>query len=94
MRGLVRDGSPPLLHFRFVSSSIWCVSGIHASVCLCISPADAVAFVAVLKGKGFVPFTAKTNLVEHYRNTLGAKNIDAQTMYIDSYGAVTLIQSV
>ena len=42
--------------------------------------------------EGFVQFTAKTNLVEHYRNTLGAKNIDAQTMYIDSYGAITLIQ--
>ena len=41
--------------------------------------------------EGFVQFTAKTNLVEHYRVTLGAKNIDKQNMYIDSYAALRLI---
>ena len=42
--------------------------------------------------EGYVQFMAKTNLVEHYRNTLGAKNIDAQNMYIDSYAALNLIK--
>ena len=42
--------------------------------------------------EGFVQFTAKTNLVEHYRQTLGAKNIDEQTMYIDSLAAIELIK--
>ena len=43
--------------------------------------------------EGYVQFTAKTNLVEHYRNTLGARNIDAQRMFIDSYGALKLIKT-
>ena len=42
--------------------------------------------------EGFVQFKAKTDLVEHYRETLKAKNIDAQNMYIDSYAAVNLIK--
>ena len=42
--------------------------------------------------EGYVQFTAKTDLVEHYRETLAAKSIDWHTMYIDSYGAVKLIQ--
>ena len=42
--------------------------------------------------EGYVQFKAKTNLVEHYRNTLGAQNIDSQNMYIDSYGALELIR--
>lgn len=41
--------------------------------------------------EGYVQFTAKTDLVEHYRKTLHAKSIDWHTMYIDSYGAVELI---
>lgn len=43
--------------------------------------------------EGYVQFTAKTNLVEHYRETLGARNIDSQKMFIDSYGALKLIQT-
>ncbi|WP_295860758.1 hypothetical protein [uncultured Fibrobacter sp.] len=43
--------------------------------------------------EGYVQFTAKTNLVEHYRNTLGARNIDTQRMFIDSYGALKLIKT-
>jgi len=42
--------------------------------------------------EGYVQFMAKTDLVEHYRNTLGAKNIDTQNMYIDSYAALNLIK--
>ena len=43
--------------------------------------------------EGYVQFKAKSSLVEHYRETLGAQNIDAQNMYIDSYGALKLIQT-
>ena len=43
--------------------------------------------------EGFVQFKAKTDLVEHYRETLNAKNIDAQNMYIDSYAALNLIKT-
>ena len=42
--------------------------------------------------EGYVQFTAKTDLVEHYQETLGAHNIDWHTMYIDSYGAIKLIE--
>lgn len=42
--------------------------------------------------EGYVQFTAKSGLVEHYRETIGAQNIDRQIMYIDSYGAVNLIR--
>lgn len=42
--------------------------------------------------EGYVQFTAKTDLVEHYRKTLEAHNIDWNTMYIDSYGAIRLIR--
>lgn len=42
--------------------------------------------------EGYVQFTAKTDLVEHYKKTLNAQNIDWHTMFIDSYGAVNLIQ--
>lgn len=38
--------------------------------------------------EGYVQFTAKTDLVEHYMKELGAKMIDWHTLYIDSYGAV------
>lgn len=41
--------------------------------------------------EGYVQFTAKTDLVDHYRQTLNAKSIDWHTMYIDSYGAIALI---
>ena len=42
--------------------------------------------------EGYVQFTAKTDLVNHYKQTLNAKSIDWHTMYIDSYGAVALIK--
>ncbi|MCR5612162.1 hypothetical protein [Treponema sp.] len=42
--------------------------------------------------EGFVQFKAKTNLVEHYRTTLNAQNIDEQNIFIDSYAALNLIK--
>lgn len=42
--------------------------------------------------EGYVQFTAKTDLIEHYQNTLNAQSIDWHTMFIDSYGAIRLIQ--
>lgn len=41
--------------------------------------------------EGYVQFTAKNNLIEHYKETLNAKLIDWHNMYIDSYGAIALI---
>ena len=41
--------------------------------------------------EGYVQFTAKTDLVEHYKKELHAISIDWHTLYIDSYGAVALI---
>lgn len=41
--------------------------------------------------EGFVQFTAKSDLVEHYIEKLNAKCIDWHTLYIDSYGALALI---
>ena len=41
--------------------------------------------------EGYVQFTAKTDLIEHYQQTLNAKSIDRHIMYIDSYGAIALI---
>ena len=41
--------------------------------------------------EGYVQFTAKTNLIEHYKTTLHANLIDQKNMYIDSYGAIELI---
>ena len=42
--------------------------------------------------EGFVQFKAKTDLVQHYKETLNAKNIDKQNMYLDCYDAVRLIR--
>ena len=42
--------------------------------------------------EGYVQFVAKTALVEHYKETLNAKPIDSQKMYIDSAGAIELIK--
>lgn len=42
--------------------------------------------------EGFVQFKAKSNLVEHYRDTLNAQNIDEQNMYLDSFAALNLIK--
>lgn len=41
--------------------------------------------------EGYVQFTAKSDLVNHYMEMLNAKCIDWHTLYIDSYGAVELI---
>lgn len=41
--------------------------------------------------EGYVQFTAKTDLIEHYKITLGAQSINWHDMFIDSYGAVALI---
>ncbi len=41
--------------------------------------------------KGFVGFVAKTKLVEHYKETLGAQNITTQRMAIDEAAANQLI---
>lgn len=41
--------------------------------------------------EGYVQFTAKTDLVDHYIKMLNAKCIDWHTLYIDTYGALALI---
>ena len=41
--------------------------------------------------EGYVQFTAKTDLIEHYQKTLNAHLLDWHTLYIDSYGASDLI---
>ena len=41
---------------------------------------------------GFVAFTAKTALIEHYRNTLGAISIGGQRMAIEEKQAIELIK--
>lgn len=40
---------------------------------------------------GYVAFTAKTNLIEHYKKELGAQVISGQRMYIDDMAAQKLI---
>lgn len=40
---------------------------------------------------GFVAFMAKTNLIQHYTEMLGAKLISGQRMYIDDIAAKKLI---
>ena len=42
--------------------------------------------------EGYVQFTAKTNLIKHYSQTIYANLLDGQNMYIDSYGAMQLIK--
>lgn len=42
--------------------------------------------------EGYVEFVAKTNLVEYYREKLGAKSIDYQRMYIPTNSAKQLIE--
>lgn len=41
---------------------------------------------------GFVAFTAKNKLIEHYQEILGAKVLSGQRMYIDEAAARVLIQ--
>ncbi len=42
--------------------------------------------------EGYVQFIAKTNLIDHYKETVGAKLIENQSMYIDSYNSLKLIK--
>jgi hypothetical protein len=42
--------------------------------------------------QGFVSFTAKTNLITHYENTLGATHIGSQKMIIFPSEALKLIK--
>lgn len=41
--------------------------------------------------EGYIQFTVKNGLIEHYKEVLHAQSIDWHTMYIDSYGAMYLI---
>ena len=41
---------------------------------------------------GYVAFTAKTDLIQHYTEALGTKVIKGQRMYIDEFAARTLIK--
>ena len=42
--------------------------------------------------EGFVAFTAKTNLIEHYERTLGAYHFKNQRMIIDTFAAKRLVE--
>jgi hypothetical protein len=49
--------------------------------------------VSFMQGlKGFVGFTAKTKLIEHYKKTLGAIQIGAQRMAIEDHAAKKLVE--
>lgn len=58
-------------------------------------PGNLVAFacrIAFHRGfEGYVSFTAKTMLIEHYQKTLGAKNIGGNLMVINTEAASRLI---
>jgi hypothetical protein len=41
--------------------------------------------------EGFVAFDSKTNLIEHYQNTLGATHLGGRRMYIDTKAAGKLV---
>lgn len=41
---------------------------------------------------GFVAFTAKNNLIEHYKDSLNAKVLNGQRMYIDDQAAKILME--
>lgn len=44
--------------------------------------------------EGYVSFTAKTGLIEHYKRTLLAKRIgNTQKMYLDTFAAKALIET-
>lgn len=42
--------------------------------------------------EGFVAFTSKSSLIEHYKETLGAKVLNGQRMFIDEAAAHVLIE--
>ncbi len=49
--------------------------------------------VSFQKGfEGFVAFTAKSNLIEHYEKTLGAYHFKNQRMIIDTFAAKRLVE--
>lgn len=58
-------------------------------------PGNLVAFACKIsfhRGfQGFVAFTAKTDLIRHYIETLGAQNIGAQLMIINTNSALKLV---
>jgi hypothetical protein len=58
-------------------------------------PGNLVAFACKMSfqtgGEGFVSFESKTELVNHYINTLGAINYGGQLMIINSLAARRLI---
>ncbi len=58
-------------------------------------PGNLVAFIcriAFHRGfEGYVSFTAKTHLIEHYQNTLGAINAGGQLMVINTDAELKLI---
>ena len=41
--------------------------------------------------EGYIAFHAKTELVEHYTKSLGAKRINTQLMYVDTREATILV---
>lgn len=58
-------------------------------------PGNLIAFVCRIsfhRGfEGYVSFTSKTQLIEHYKKTLGAINVGGQLMVINSDAALKLI---
>ena len=58
-------------------------------------PGNLIAFVCRIsfhRGfEGYVSFTAKTQLIEHYKKTLGAINVSGQLMVINTDAALKLI---
>lgn len=58
-------------------------------------PGNLIAFacrIAFHRGfDGYVSFTSKTQLIEHYQKTLGAKNVGGNLMVINSESALKLI---
>mgnify|MGYP001002067622 CR=1 FL=1 len=58
-------------------------------------PGNLVAFVCRIsfhrRFEGYVSFTAKTQLIEHYKKTLGAVNIGGHLMVINTESALNLV---
>ncbi len=58
-------------------------------------PGNLVAFVCKISFHrgfdGYVSFTSKTRLIEHYKKTLGAENVSGQLMVISTEAALKLI---
>jgi hypothetical protein len=58
-------------------------------------PGNLIAFVCRVSFHrgfdGYVSFVAKTQLIEHYKNTLGAENVGGQLMVVNTDAALKLI---